>query len=385
MRARSITPVALLIGCFAFAPFARAEKKLNVKLTHPASLGHLLAGKRVVIGPGSGECSQEFSQMLAVALAAHGTFVVPGEELDALLAKSRIQIGSPVDPGSAMRLGKLLGPSAMLTVEVSRCDVRAKPPTVSQSIPAVYTSRMEGGFQAQVRIIDLADGAELGSRPVHAEASKENQAEVTAPPYPGKNEAKADTLAKALAESQHLFLPWIEVREVPFVDDKECNLKQEFELMKSGDYDGALKLARDSATSCAAAPKVVAGAWYNLGVVLTAQRFYSEALYAFEQAHTPTGKGPAAALIAGCRNDGAIADAAGPLALPEKDQIQVQSAAVMTNAFVMKLVESNVAEDDIVRMVTDQPASFDLGADDLAKLRAAGTPPAVLSAMLNKR
>jgi len=155
--------------------------------------------------------------------------------------------------------------------------------------------------------------------------------------------------------------------------------------MKSGDYDGALKLARDSATSCAAAPKVVAGAWYNLGVVLTAQRFYSEALYAFEQAHTPTGKGPAAALIAGCRNDGAIADAAGPLALPEKDQIQVQSAAVMTNAFVMKLVESNVAEDDIVRMVTDQPASFDLGADDLAKLRAAGTPPAVLSAMLNKR
>jgi len=385
MRARTITPAALLIGCLALAALAHAEKKLTVKLTHPASLGHLLAGKRVVIGPGSGECSQEFSRMLAVALAAHGTFVVPDEELDALLAKNRIQIGSPVDPGSAMRLGKLLGSSAMLTVEVSRCDVRAKLPTVSQSIPAVYTSRMEGGFQAQVRIIDLADGAELGSRPVHAEASKESQAEVTAPPYPGKNEVKADTLAKALAESQHLFLPWIEVREVPFVDDKECNLKQEFELMKSGSYDGALKLARDSATSCTAAPKVVAGAWYNLGVVLTAQRFYAEALYAFEQAHTPTGKGPAAALIAGCRNDGAIADAAGPLALAAKDQIQVQSATVMTNAFIMKLVESNVAEDEIVKMVTDQPARFDLGPDALAKLKAAGTPSAVLSAMLNKQ
>jgi hypothetical protein len=172
---------------------------------------------------------------------------------------------------------------------------------------------------------------------------------------------------------------------VPFVDDKECNLKQEFELMKSGSYDGALKLARDSATSCTAAPKVVAGAWYNLGVVLTAQRFYAEALYAFEQAHTPTGKGPAAALIAGCRNDGAIADAAGPLALAAKDQIQVQSATVMTNAFIMKLVESNVAEDEIVKMVTDQPARFDLGPDALAKLKAAGTPSAVLSAMLNKQ
>jgi len=384
MRARSITPTALLIGCLALAPLARAEKKLTVKLTHPASLGHLLAGKRVVIGPGSGECSQEFSQMLAVALAAHGTFVVSGEELDALLAKNHIQMGTPVDPASALRLGKLLGPSAMLTAEVSRCDVKAKPPTVSQSIPAVYTSRMEGGFQAQVRIVDLAGGTELGSRPVHAEAGKENQAEVTAPPYPGKSEVKAVTLAKALAESQHLFLPWIEVREVPFVDDKECNLKQEFELMKSGDYDGALKLARDSATSCTAAPKVVAGAWYNLGVALTVGRFYGEALYAFEQAHTPTGKGLAAAFIADCRNDSAIADAAGPLALPEKGQVQVQSATMMTNAFIMKLVESNVAEDEIVKMVADQPASFDLGPDDVAKLKAAGTPPAVLSAMLNK-
>jgi hypothetical protein len=57
----------------------------------------------------------------------------------------------------------------------------------------------------------------------------------------------------------------------------------------------------------------------------------------------------------------------------------------MTNAFIMQLVESNVAEDEIVKMVTDQPASFDLGPDALAKLKAAGTPSAVLSAMINKQ
>lgn len=110
MRARIVTPAALLIGCLALAPLAHAEKKLTVKLTHPASLGHLVAGKRVVIGPASGACSQEFSQMLTVALAAHGTFVVPGEELDALLAKNHIQIGSPIDPGTAMRLGNSWAP-----------------------------------------------------------------------------------------------------------------------------------------------------------------------------------------------------------------------------------------------------------------------------------
>jgi hypothetical protein len=385
MRVRTATATALLTGSLALAPMARADKKLTVKLTHPASAGHLLAGKRVVIGPVTGECSREFSQMLEPDLSSHGMFVVSRGELNSILAKNHIQLGLPMDPSSAVRLGKVLGSSAMLTVEISHCDARPKPPSVGQGMPATFTSRMEGSFQAQVHMIDLADGRELGSQPLHAEAAKENQTLAVPPPYPGRDEVKTLTLAKALIESEHLYLPWTEAREVSFSDDKECNLKQAYELMKSGDYDGALQLSRDNARSCNAAPKVAAGAWNNLGVALMVKRNYAEAVSAFEQGRNLNGKTSPATLIADCQNDRSITDAAKPMALPEQPHVRVETAIVMTNDFVMKLVEGNVAEEEIVKMITNQPGRFNLGPNDLGKMKAVGTPEAVLSAMLSKR
>jgi len=386
MRVETATATALLTGVLSLAPLAHAEKKLTVKLTHPASAGHLLAGKRVVIGPVTGACSREFSQLLEPDLSAHGMYVVSSGELNTLLARNHIQLGSPVDPGSAVRLGTLLGPAAMLTVEISRCEMRPKPPGILPTVPATYTSRMEGTFQAQVHIIDLGDGRESGSQSMHAEAGKENQGPGSAPSYPGKDEVESLTLAQAISESEHLYLPWSEMREVSFMDDKECNLKQAFELMKAGDYDGALRVSRDNAHACAAAaPKVAAGAWHNLGVALMVKRNYAEAVSAFEKARALNSKNYNAALIADCQNDRATAEAAKPMALPEQPHVATESAIVMTNDFVMKLVEGNVAEEEIVKMIKDQPGRFTLSADDLGKMKAAGTPPAVLSAMLNKR
>jgi len=385
MLVRTLTASALLIGSLASAPAAFAEKKLTVKLTHPASVGHLLAGKRVVIGPVTGACSAEVSQMLETDLASHGLFVVSSGELNSVLSSKHIQLGSPVDPGTAVRLGKAFGPSALLAIEVSHCDVRTKTPIIAQTFPPTYVSRMEGSLQAQVHIIDLADGRELGSQSLHAEASKENQGQSVPPPYPGVDEVKRLVLARTLSESQHWYLPWTETREVAFMDDKDCNLKQAYEMMKSGDYDGALKVSRDNAKSCSAAPKIVAGAWYNLGVALMVKRSYGEAVSAFEQARNINSKGVAPSLMADCQNDRSIAEAAKPMALPEQPHVRVETAIVMTNDFVMKLVEGNVAEDEIVKMIASQPGRFSLGPNDLGKMKAVGTPEAVLSAMLNKR
>ena len=46
-------------------------------------------------------------------------------------------------------------------------------------------------------------------------------------------------LRQGLAEAQRLYAPWIESREIPFMDNKECHLKQAYDFAKAGDYEGA--------------------------------------------------------------------------------------------------------------------------------------------------
>jgi tetratricopeptide (TPR) repeat protein len=366
---------------------AGAQSKVTVRLTHPAGFGHVLAGKRVVIGPVSGDCAREFLDLLEPDLGNHGVFVVPRAELDAILADHHLQLGSPMDPGTAAQLAKLLGPAVMLTAGISRCDARRREALRGVGLPAPHISRVEGHFLAQVHVIDLANGRELATHTLRAEAYKENQSHSTVPEYPQQSEVKEMTLAKALAEAQHLYLPWIESRELPFMDSRECNLKAAFELLKAGDYDGALRLSRENASSCKAGSKIAAGAWYNLGITLMLKRNYEDALSAFDQAQKLNSKGFVAGIIADCQKDKALLDAARPLPapVPSAPESPVQTEIVLTNDFIIKLVQGNVAEEEIVKMIETQPARFALGPEDLRKLKEAGAPDAVVAAMLNKK
>ena len=361
LRNRCLELVAIVLVAVAQAG---AQSKVAVRLTHPASLGYVMAGKRVVVGPFSGECSREFLDLLEPDLANHGVFVVPRAEQQ-----------------------KLLGPAVLLTAEISRCDARRRETLRGAGLPAPYISRVEGHFLAQVHIIDLATGGELATHTLRAEAYKENQSQTSVPEYPQQSEVKEMTLAKALAEAQHLYLPWIEARELPFMDSKECNLKAAFELLKAGDYDGALRLSRENASSCKAGSKVAAGAWYNLGITLMLKRNYADALSAFDQAQKLNSKGFVAEIMSDCQKDQALVDAAKPLpaSVPGAPEVPVQLGIVLTNDLIVKLVRGNVAEEEIVKMVETQPARFALGREDLRKLKEAGTPDAVVAAMLARK
>jgi tetratricopeptide (TPR) repeat protein len=171
------------------------------------------------------------------------------------------------------------------------------------------------------------------------------------------------------------------------MDSKECNLKAAFELLKAGDYDGALRLSRENASSCKAGSKVAAGAWYNLGITLMLKRNYADALSAFDQAQKLNSKGFVAEIMSDCQKDQALVDAAKPLpaSVPGAPEVPVQLGIVLTNDLIVKLVRGNVAEEEIVKMVETQPARFALGREDLRKLKEAGTPDAVVAAMLARK
>jgi hypothetical protein len=57
----------------------------------------------------------------------------------------------------------------------------------------------------------------------------------------------------------------------------------------------------------------------------------------------------------------------------------------MTNDFVIKLIDGNIAEEEVLKMIANQPGRFSLEPADVAKLKAASVPESVIAAMRNKK
>jgi ABC-type Zn uptake system ZnuABC Zn-binding protein ZnuA len=366
---------ALLVTAFQ----ASAQRRVSVKVYHAARLP-ALRGSRVVFGQVSGQCARELAGLLAQDLAAHQIQVVSAQELATLGASQVPLAGAPGSAELAKRLGSL--PVMTISLDVSRCQALPVPP------PSPGVSRTEGRILASIRVADLASGRELASEAIRAEAKKENEIQNGQPVQPSPAEVKELTLQQAATDAQHLYLPWLESKDIVFWDDKECNLKEAFDLLKTRDYEKLVPLARESAEGCKANTKVAAGAWYNLGVAYMLVRRYDEALSALDASQKLRKIKAAQEVVAECQKGKAEAETeARRIAVPSPKPAEgeVQTGTVMTNEFVIKLVEGNVAEKEILAMIAAQPAHFSLAPEDVAKLKQAGVSEAILAAMRGKK
>jgi hypothetical protein len=356
IRTLAVALVFLIVG-----GGARAEKKLVFKINHSPSLAGVLAGKLVTPGQLTGECAKEFGALVFQDMRAHG------------IAVQGTDSSGPAAPAIAV------------SVSVSQCEARPQPAILGEGLPAVHISRTEGWFKAEVRAVDSASGRELAVVAVHGHAQKENQSQTSSPEWPGTSELKSMALRQGVADAQRFYAPWVESREIPFMDSKECGLKQAFDVAKAGDYEALLKLSRANAESCGAGSKVAMEAWYNLGVACFLARRYDEALAAFEKASALNGGKLVAGLMDECRKESAAIVALQPKAPPPMQGPPVQTGMVMTNDLIVKLIDGNVAEEEVLKMIANQPGKFSMAPDDLARLRAAKVPESVIAAMQNKK
>lgn len=353
---------ALVLGMLLAACHASAEKRIAVKIVHSAGLAVALAGRRVTLGQVTGDCAQEFGDLLMRDMRARGVTVSSGEEhVSAAL------------------------PAIALSIDVTRCEARTLAPILGGGLPAIHISRTEGWFAAAVRANDPSSGQELAAASVRGHAQKDNQSQTGSAEYPAPSEVKSLALRQGLAEAQRLYAPWTENREIPFMDNKECHLKQAYDLAKKGDYEGLVTLSRANAESCGTGSKAAGEAWYNLGVACMLVRKYDDALAAFEKASSLNDGKLAGDLIGECRKESAVQKALRPKAPPPEPGPPRQTGILLTNDFIIKLVDGNVAEDEILKMIANQPGRFSLEPADLARLKAAGVPDSIVAAMRDKK
>jgi tetratricopeptide (TPR) repeat protein len=174
--------------------------------------------------------------------------------------------------------------------------------------------------------VDAASGQELAAVAVRGHAQKENQSQTNAPEWLAPSELKSMALRQGVADAQRLYAPWMESREIPFMDGKECHLKQAFDVAKTGDYEALVKLSRANAESCGTGSKAAMEAWYNLGVACLLVRRYDEAVSAFEKASELNGGKLVAGLMEECRGESAALKARQPKAAPAGQAVSVQTA-----------------------------------------------------------
>jgi len=335
-----------------------------VRIAHAPTLAGALAGRLVTPGQLTGDCAREFGDLLFQDMRARGVAMAD-------------QAGSTAAAAGA--------PAIVLSIDVSRCEGRPQPAMVGEGLPAVHIARTEGWFAAQVRATDPASGRELAAVAVHGHAQKENQSQSTVPEWPAVSELKSMALHQGVEDAQRLYATWIENREIPFMDSKECRLKQAFDVAKAGDYRALLSLSRANAESCGAGSKAAMEAWYNLGVAYMLVRNYDDAVSAFEKASQLNGGKLVAGLMEECRKESAALKALQPQAASAGQGGAAQTGMVMTNDLVIKLIEGNIAEQEVLKMIANQPGRFSLEPDDLARLKAAGVPDSVIAAMRNKK
>lgn len=352
--------LAIVAAAFLGVCAARAEKKITAKITHPPVLGNTLAGTPVTPGQLTGDCAKEFAGLLFQDIRAHG-----------------LATNDPASPSAAGGIA--------LSVDISRCEAHPQQPILGEGLPAVHISRTEGWFVAQIRAVDQQSGQELAAMTVHGHAQKENQSQTGSPEWPAPPEVKSLALRQALGEAQRLYTTWTENREIPFMDSKECHLKQAFELAKSGDYEALLKQSRANAEECGSGSKAAMEAWYNLGVADFLVHKYDDAVGAFEKASALNGGKLAACLAEESRKEAAAWHARQPKPAPAVPAKTGQTGILMTNDFVIKLMQGNVAEEEVLKMIAHQPGRFSLEPGDVATLKAAGVPDAVIAAMRNKK
>ncbi len=127
MRFSSVSFVCLtLLAALAVPSLAHAQlwarltnPTITVEIQHPPGLN--ISVERIAFGPARGECSNEIVQRLMDNFVSSGIEVVDRQSTDRLLDEHDFASTGYVDRATAAELGKLLGPSAMIMVEVQRC------------------------------------------------------------------------------------------------------------------------------------------------------------------------------------------------------------------------------------------------------------------------
>jgi hypothetical protein len=260
--------------------------KVNVMIRHPPGLG--LQVNKVAFGAATGEAAQQFIDQLTEHFVRANVEVIERQQLEAMLAEHNFSLSGYVDASSAAEMGKIVGPSVLLFVNIPRHRAEQKKLydkyKDGKGYPHVrYISRTHASARGSVRAVDLATGRVFAAQTLESAIDRENSTlDDCCAEFPDESEVLDAVMNDLVGRAHRLFLPWTEAADLYFFDDKDCGLNVAQQHMKSGNVEAALQASLANVESCRTNPKAKEKqqwhANYNAGMAYFALGDFGKAL-----------------------------------------------------------------------------------------------------------
>jgi tetratricopeptide (TPR) repeat protein len=268
-----------------------ANPKVDVTVVHPPGLG--LKVDRLAFAPSRDLNSRELVDALTADLVqSRQVEVVDRAHLDAVLKEQELGASGYVEPATIARLGKLLGPTVLVIVNVNRSDLSRTQATKEErsvdrktkleTVRLKRTATTSLDFSATVQVVDLSTGRVFGAQRLEDAPSLSNTSYEGFPAYPRDAEVRRQAFETAKEKVLRLLLAWSEVRKLTFFDDEVFGMGKAHQLLKARDVRGALRQVfeglEQSKVDKGQKPKYYPRAHYNVGIIQFALGQYEEAL-----------------------------------------------------------------------------------------------------------
>jgi curli biogenesis system outer membrane secretion channel CsgG len=215
--------------------------KVKINVQHPPYIA-LKGVTRVAVSEFQGECGAELTDRLTELVARSGKFeVLDRFNLERVLTEQDFNFSGRVDGRSAVRLGKILGPAALIFGRVSRCRSEANNQLYRKDFRGniIYMARTRANVTASVQLVELATSRVLSAQTFDGASERTAESREGRPEAPDSHTVMTDAYEDLLRQVSRLILPWNETVEMLVYDDEKWQLKAGAKMMKAGDFTGA--------------------------------------------------------------------------------------------------------------------------------------------------
>jgi tetratricopeptide (TPR) repeat protein len=388
---------------------ALSNPKIYVKLTHPPGLG--LKINKVIFNPATGNCSDQIIDALISDFVSNEVEVIDRNNLQTILSEHDFNFSGYVDKNSAASIGKIIGPSAMITVKVLRCHTEIKDnlyvdekkynyQTKQNYIARAYIARTTVYLKASIQTTDLTTGRIFTARVVEYSPSRENKSYTGRPEVPTEFDVQELAFRYLTSDVHRMFFPWAESTDLYFMDDKKGGLKEAFQALKAGDIDQAFELSKKNLEFCKNSTdikdKVLGHAYYNVGMMYFIQNDYDKAVEFFQESQKIRPGNIVTESISECNRAKALAeemqkvDDKAAIEIEKSDNEaqqaeQSQIANTLTNDDIISLTEKKLPTNLIIQKIKTSTCNFNTSTDELIKLTNAGVSEDVIILMMEKK
>ncbi len=171
-------------------------------------------------------------------------------------------------------MGKLLGPTALIFVKISRCNEEQRrnysDRKTNKGIVRTNNAIVEVHIRGSLQTIDLTTGRIFSAHLIEVTRDAQNHSDDGIPEFPSQELVRDAAINAAAHEASTFFVKWAEQKRLYFFNGKECNLNRAFAMLKAGDIEGTVRQSEENVGACKSWPKVkdsnVAHAYYNAGL-----------------------------------------------------------------------------------------------------------------------